>query len=106
MALTDAIERLITEHGSAAILRERLLFLGEQAKTLEKENVDLKKRVTELEKLTGSLASQLQSKTKEAEFIEHRGAYFKRKPDGSYHRAVYCPICRNPTGSLMDQLPY
>lgn len=31
--------------------------------------------------------------------IEHYGAFFKRKPNGEYHEAVYCGICKNPTSS-------
>ena len=32
-------------------------------------------------------------------FVEHLGALFKRKPDGEYHLAVYCPKCRSSTFS-------
>ena len=42
MGLFDGIEKLITEHGSAAILRERIALAADQYSTLEKENVALK----------------------------------------------------------------
>jgi hypothetical protein len=31
--------------------------------------------------------------SKVGEFVEHDGALFKRKPEGGYHRVVYCPHC-------------
>ncbi|OHB61681.1 MAG: hypothetical protein A2167_05160 [Planctomycetes bacterium RBG_13_46_10] len=34
-----------------------------------------------------------------AQFTEYKGAFFKRKPDGGYHEAVYCGICKSPTAT-------
>ena len=31
------------------------------------------------------------------QFIEYRGAFFKRKSGGGYHQAVYCGSCKLPT---------
>lgn len=42
MGLLDGIERLITEHGSAAILRERIALANDQYSALEAENKILK----------------------------------------------------------------
>lgn len=36
--------------------------------------------------------------------IEHQGALFKRKHDGEYHQAVFCPTCEGLTSSLADML--
>jgi len=33
------------------------------------------------------------------QFKDHKGAFFKRKPDGGYHEAVYCGICKSPTST-------
>lgn len=33
------------------------------------------------------------------QFTEHKGAFFKHKPDGDYHEAVYCGICKSPTST-------
>ena len=41
MSIFGDIERLITEHGSAAILRERLALAEQQYKTLERKVVEL-----------------------------------------------------------------
>jgi len=42
MSLIDVIEKLINEHGSATILKERLELLKDQISILEKENAALK----------------------------------------------------------------
>ena len=106
MDLVNALDKLITEHGSATILRDHLALVRERAQALEKENTDLKKRVTELEKLSSDLASQLQSKKKHEEFVEYRGAAFRRLPDGSFDHTALCPHCHKGMTSLMGQLPY
>jgi len=40
-------------------------------------------------------SSRLASK----EFIDYKGANFKRKPSGGYHEVVYCGICKSPTST-------
>jgi hypothetical protein len=94
ISILSDIERWITEHGSAVILKEHRSFLQAQlgaakddVTKLEKENADLKSKVAELEK---KLASALVSE----QFVEERGALFKRRAGGGYHSAVYCPSCR------------
>lgn len=106
MGLLDLIERAINEHGSAAIMRERLELIREQGQALEKklavseeENTALRRRVAELE-------GQLAAKTEREDFVECRGALFKRRSDGGYHLAVYCPRCHGPMSSLMDETPF
>ena len=39
------------------------------------------------------------------QFKEHKGAFFKRKPDGGYHEAVYCGICKSPTSTGSYHIP-
>ncbi len=106
MNLFEALDRLITEHGSSTILRDHLAFIREQAKSLEEEKKELKRRVSELEDLTRKLTSELKAKAGSEDFVEHRGALFKRKPSGGYHHAVYCPRCRQAMGSIHSQIPY
>lgn len=88
------IERWITEHGSAAILKEHMAFLQAKISALkdevskrEKENSDLKAKVADLEKKLVAFAVA-------EDFVEERGALFKRRASGGYHNAVYCPKCR------------
>jgi predicted nuclease with TOPRIM domain len=49
MGLFDGIEKLITEHGSAAILKERIALVKDQYSALEKQLLDSQLRVKELE---------------------------------------------------------
>ena len=37
------------------------------------------------------------SRLSSEQFIEYRGAFFKRKHGGGYHQAVYCGSCKQPT---------
>ena len=105
MLLVDLIDRAINERGSAAILRERLVFIQEQAQALEKKVVELEKENADLKKRERELEQQLATKTARDDFVECRGALFKRKPAGGYHRAVYCPRCQGPMMSLLN-MPY
>ena len=96
--LIKLIEKLITEHGSATILKDRLELVKDQAKILEDENAGLRQEVAELRAEVSMLESKLAAAEKEDEFVEHRGALFKKKPGGGYHQAAYCPTCKTPMG--------
>lgn len=92
MALFDPLERLITEHGSAAIqekhialltcelaiLKDKFLLLATENETLEAENKALK-------------AENMHLKTQIAKIEE------QNDPEGDP-----CPYCRQPKGRLMD----
>ena len=94
--ITSMIGKWIGELPVADVLKQRLELVKEQYESLEAEvaklrdeNSVLRHRVTELE-------SSLRNVAVDAEFIELRGALFKRKPNGSFHDAVYCPRCKGP----------
>jgi primosomal protein N' len=97
---------LVTEHGSATIRGERILQLKEQVEALMEKVKELESQNSDLEKENSKLAAQLKAKTCEEEFVEHRGALFKRKPEGGYHLAVYCPVCRHSVDSIEAIMPY
>lgn len=105
MGLLDYLDKLVTEHGSAAVLDKHLAFVREQAQALEKQVADLQSEKATLKKRVADLQAQIASKTALDDFVECRGALFKRKPTGGYHHAVFCPDCRGPMSSLMDELP-
>jgi hypothetical protein len=93
----------ITEHGSSAVLDKHLAFVREQALALEKQVNDLQRENDNLKKHVADLLAKVTSKTALDEFVECRGALFKRKPTGGYHNAVFCPDCRGTMTSLMDE---
>lgn len=97
LPILGEIERLITEHGSAAVLKEhvellraKLDVLKDDVAKLEKENAALKQRVRGLEEAAASAPPP-------DTFEEEEGALFKRRPGGGYHNAVYCPRCHTST---------
>jgi len=49
LEIFKGLEKLINEHGSATILRERINLAAQQYAALEKENVSLKQRISRLE---------------------------------------------------------
>jgi predicted RNA-binding Zn-ribbon protein involved in translation (DUF1610 family) len=61
MDIFGGIEKLITEHGSAAILRERIDLAAQQYAILERENASLKLRISTLEAENNSLKEQARS---------------------------------------------
>lgn len=88
------------------ILRERLLLVKEQAEILIEKIKELEEETARLRKENAEIKAKLEANACAEEFMEHRGALFKRKREGGYHLAVYCPVCRMPAGSLHDQVPY
>ncbi len=93
------LEEIINEHGSATILRERLLLLGDEIERLEKEKAELKNEVRELsnknQQLTAELEtyrSALETYRSAEELINHQGALFKC--EGKDIWTVYCPACK------------
>ena len=83
------LEKLINEHGSSAILKERLELLRDQMAALQGENAKLK---TDLAAARAEVARHA-SLVPNARFVEYRGAKFKRKPSGGFEPSVYCPSC-------------
>ena len=66
MGLIDYLDKLITEHGSAAVLDKHLTLVRKQAKALEKqvsdlqqENAGLRRRVAELQEVEKQLKDSL-----------------------------------------------
>ena len=106
MALFDWFDRLITEHGSAAVQKTHIDMLRDQTQALEKENVELKKRVAEFEDQLRKATAELQTKRSAEEYVRHRGVLFRRLPDGSYEDGVYCHICQGPMFSMANITPF
>jgi hypothetical protein len=106
MGLVDLVEKLINERGSAAVMEKRLVLIKEEAAALDKKNGELTREVERLSKENAELKKQLAVSTKAEEFVEFEGAAFKRKPDGTFHHGIYCPIHHLPASSIEDGFPY
>lgn len=90
------LEKAINEHGSATILKERLLLVREMLDKVEREKSEIEKELNLAKKEIESLKAQIPGKS----FVEYMGAKFKRKPSGSFESSVYCPICECGMSSL------
>ena len=113
MGLGKMLEKLINEHGSAVILKERLELMKDQAIAVENENTNLKaknatltRRVTQLASENAMLHSRLARSQKAEDFVEYEGAAFKRRADGTFHQTIYCPIHHLPASAMDGVCPY
>lgn len=93
MGLFDGIEKLINEHGSAAILRERIQLANDQYAALEQKAAALQMQVKQLQAENVQLSQQLQQATRYTgnEFCDHCGGQnLKRagaRPNPTFGRA-------------------
>ncbi|MEJ1396383.1 MAG: hypothetical protein RPU52_02480 [Candidatus Sedimenticola sp. (ex Thyasira tokunagai)] len=91
---------------SADVLRERVALISDQLELLKQRVIDLEEENTgfmkENDKLKQEIARQLVSE----EYVEHRGALFKRKPSGGYAETPVCPVCRRSMWCFQKSLPY
>jgi hypothetical protein len=105
MGIFEALQKLITEHGSAAVLEKHRDLVLEQVRSLEKRQVELEVENASLKTKIAELEEKLASQTP-PEFVESHGALFKRKAEGGYHEAVFCPRCKGPMFALSPGVPF
>jgi ribosomal protein S27E len=94
-----SILELIADVPTNAVLRL-------QAQALEKKVAELEKKCAGLESQVSGLQQELAAKMVTADFIEHKGALWKRKPGGGYYDDVLCRECHNPMVSFCKVHPY
>ena len=94
----SSIEKLINEHGSAAILKERIAQLMEHMELLEKKNANLQEQNNKLEVENGRLKA-LTTQVSTTGFREYRGLLWKAEGSG-YEPTPYCPKCKTVMSSL------
>ena len=96
------IQQLIDEHGSANILTHHLEFIRDKLQASETKVIELKQKNTDLKAQMRRLEKEIARYAKANEFVDCRGALFKRKNGKIYRLAVYCPKCKisvtAPTG--------
>lgn len=96
MSLVDAISKLITEHGSADILRTHLALIRDQAAAIERENADLKKQLSDAEKKRKEQAEAVAALKDELDSMKRSAIPPKMKWgcltfEGD--EVLYCPAC-------------
>jgi septal ring factor EnvC (AmiA/AmiB activator) len=72
MIILDQIEKLINEHGSATVLRERLALAKDQFSILEKEIVNLRSENAVLTSKVETLQAENQSLKKDNEELRRK----------------------------------
>ncbi|CAB1065507.1 hypothetical protein D1BOALGB6SA_10304 [Olavius sp. associated proteobacterium Delta 1] len=89
MGLVDLINKLITEHGSADILRDHLELIREKVKVLEKENTELKAHKEATEKKIEALSSDLNALRRNEQKPKMKWGCLVFDEDNT----LYCPSC-------------
>lgn len=84
MAIIDLIEKLINEHGSAAILRERLLFLKDQCVALENELLVCRNDIASTMKKVSELESENHNLKLENSALKEQLQYFHSSNPQNY----------------------
>lgn len=105
MSIIDSIEKLITEHGSAAILGQQLAFAKDQFAQLERKVSDLQTQAGHLEaqlereQLDHKMARE-ESQRLHEEYAEeiriHSAIEFRRGKRTGGVWIPFCPQCRMP----------
>jgi hypothetical protein len=109
----DAIERLITEHGSAAILSQQLAFAKDQFTVLERQVGEFQAKVAKLEaqleiehanhKETQQQLQRLQEEhSEEIRIHKNSGVEFRRGKRTGGEWSPFCPACHSPAASPME----
>lgn len=93
MDIFSAIDKLITEHGSASIMKERLELLRDQFALL-------KEQMALLEKNNGILTEENMTLKKENELFKTKLAKYTESPYG------ICPYCQQPSVKLDHMAPH
>jgi hypothetical protein len=102
MGLLDGLEKLINEHGSAVILKERISLANDKYAMLEEKNSMLEKKVEILESENETFQLNLQQAKQKIRHLEEQlSEIHNSNPDG-----YVCDHCASPsltrTGSRPD----
>lgn len=106
MGLMSLFNDLINEHGSATILKERLLLLRDQLAKIEAENERLTEENRQIKSDLQRLQKELEKHSSSEDFVKYRGVLFLRLPNGEIQDEAYCPLCRGPMFSLEGFMPF
>lgn len=104
-SIKSAIGALSTVQ-SNEVLRERIAFIYEQIEVVQKANEAAVKELAEAKAKNIELEKEIAAYRAKDEFVQHRGAAFRKNPSGGYIDAVYCPNCLKQVGSGFDDFPF
>jgi hypothetical protein len=82
-----------------ALLRDQMQALAVEREKLKEENANLISQLAELNR-------ELERARTPDEYVEYRGALFRRRPDGQTEVDVYCRFCKIPMVSWHDQTAF
>lgn len=91
---------------SNEVLRERIAFVYEQIDVIQKASEATVKELAEVKAKNIELEKEIAAYRAKDEFIQHRGAAFRKDPSGGYVRAVYCPNCLKQVGAGISSFPF
>ncbi|MCW8879403.1 MAG: hypothetical protein OQJ89_06770 [Kangiellaceae bacterium] len=104
--MLSIIEKLINEHGSSAILKERLELVDDKYRALEAKLANTEKENELLRKELEDLRRQVETQKIESGFVDYKGAKFKKLPSGKFEEAVYCRNCNGGMIALESCMPF
>jgi len=87
MIILDQIEKLINEHGSAAILRDHLAFFKDQVLLTEAKITDLTNKVQMLDQEKAVLNAKVSQLTKDNEELRSKVKQYEEAPRGLQTKA-------------------
>lgn len=91
---------------SSAVLRERLALAQDKFQQVNELVTQLQNENARLRQDLHNAKQEVSANLEAAKFTEHEGAFFKRKPSGGYHHAVYCPNCHFSTAPFPPGAEY
>ena len=89
----DSIEKLITERGSATVLRERLEFAAQQYAALERKVSELTKELEAVRGHNEVLRRRIEATAVPDRYVSSRGVLWLRTATG-FDPEPYCPKCK------------
>jgi hypothetical protein len=105
MSILDGFEKLITEHGSAAVIAERLALARDQFESLDRKASDLERKIGKLEaklereqfdREKAQQELQRLQKEHEEDVRIHSGVEFRRGKRTGFEWMPFCPACHGP----------
>jgi ABC-type phosphate transport system auxiliary subunit len=106
MPFLDSLEKLINEHGSAAIRGEMIAKLRLEAELDAKKLADVTTERNRLLLENEQLKNQVETLSIPPDFIKHKSVLWLKDESGQYEDTPYCPKCKNIMHVLFPNDPH